>query len=56
MPGFLFFYVLENLFKTGGMMNIGYPMRPLIPSGLTENITPGFKFLREKMDKGKIQD
>ncbi len=56
MPGFLLFYVLENLFKTGGMMNIGYPMRPLIPSGLTEDLTPGFKFLREKMDKSKIQD
>ncbi len=51
IPGFLVFYVLENLFKTGGIMNIGYPMRSLMPTDLDENITPGFKFLSEKMDK-----
>ncbi len=52
MPGFLLFYVIENLFKTGGMMNIGWPLKNLIPIHLTENITPGFKYLREKVDKG----
>jgi len=51
MPGFLVFYVLDNLFKTGSDMNIGYPMRYLVPTDLDENITPGFKFLRERMDK-----
>jgi hypothetical protein len=37
------------------MMNIGYPANSIMPMDLDENITPGFKFLREKIDakKGK---
>lgn len=53
MPAFLLFYVMENLFKTGGIMNIGFPMRSMLPMGLSETLTPGFKFLRERMDKNK---
>lgn len=51
LPEFLLFYVLDNLFKSGGEMNIGYPMRSLMPMNITEDITPGFKFLREKMEE-----
>lgn len=51
MPSNLVFYILENLFKTGGILNIGYPVKSLIPLGLSEKITPGFKFLREKINK-----
>jgi uncharacterized protein (DUF169 family) len=53
MPAFLLFYVMENLFKTGGIMNIGFPMKSMLPMGLSETLTPGFKFLRERMDKNK---
>jgi len=53
MPANLVFYTLENLFKTGGMMNIGYPATPLMPMDLDEDLTPGFKFLREKIDEKK---
>jgi uncharacterized protein (DUF169 family) len=51
MPAELLFYVLENLFKTGGRMNIGMPMKSIMAMNLNEHITPGFKFLREKMEK-----
>jgi uncharacterized protein (DUF169 family) len=53
LPESLLFYVLKNLFKSGGDMNIGYPMRFLMPLNITEDITPGFKFLREKMTEKK---
>lgn len=49
MPANLIFYVMENLFKTGGIMNIGYPMKQILPMNLTEKLTPGFKFLWDKM-------
>ncbi|MBD3253508.1 MAG: hypothetical protein GF383_00365 [Candidatus Lokiarchaeota archaeon] len=51
MPGKHIFYVLENLFKTGGHQGLGFPIRSLIPMGLDENITPGFKYMREIIDK-----
>jgi uncharacterized protein (DUF169 family) len=51
IPAGLVSYVLENLFKTGGSMNIGLPVRPVMAMNLNEHITPGFKFLREKMEK-----
>ncbi|MDY6905550.1 MAG: DUF169 domain-containing protein [Thermodesulfobacteriota bacterium] len=57
MPGELVFYVLENLFKTGGEMNPGYPSKIMLPTHLTEEITPGFAFMREKIDNaGKSGD
>jgi len=49
IPANLIFYVMENLFKTGGIMNIGYPMKQILPMNLTEKLTPGFKFLWDKM-------
>jgi uncharacterized protein (DUF169 family) len=48
-PANLIFYVMENLFKTGGNMNIGYPMKQILPMNLTEKLTPGFKYLWDKM-------
>lgn len=53
MPANMIFTALEDLFKTGGVMNLGYPARTMMPMDLTENITPGFKFLREKMTERK---
>jgi uncharacterized protein (DUF169 family) len=43
--------VVENLFKSGGEMNIGQPVKTLLPMGLTEDITPGFTFLKNKIKK-----
>jgi hypothetical protein len=51
MPAELIFYTLDNLFKTGGVMNIGYPARPILPTDLDEAITPGFQFMRKKIDE-----
>lgn len=51
IPASLLAYVLDNLFKTGGMMNIGYPLRQILPTDLSEHLTPGFQFMREKIDK-----
>jgi uncharacterized protein (DUF169 family) len=51
LPACLLFYVLENLFKTGRRLNPGYPLRTVIPMDLNERITPGFKYLRKKMDQ-----
>ena len=51
MPGNFIFYVLQNLFKTGGQQGLGFPIRALIPMSLTENLTPGFKYMREVIDK-----
>ena len=49
-PGGMIQMVLDNLFKTGGGQNIGCPLKTLMPIGLTESITPGFEFLRKKVD------
>jgi len=43
--------VLEDLFKTGGPMNIGMPFKTMIPTNLTEAITPGFAFLKKIVDE-----
>jgi uncharacterized protein (DUF169 family) len=51
LPASLLFYVMENLFKTGNRLNIGFPLRSAIPMELDERITPGFKYLRKKMDQ-----
>lgn len=55
MPGSFIFYVLQNLFKTGGKQGLGFPVRQMIPMGLTENLTPGFKYMREVINK-KLKD
>ena len=41
--------VVENLFKSGGDMNIGQPVKTLLAMGLNESITPGFAFLKSKI-------
>jgi hypothetical protein len=54
MPSLTLFSLLENLFKTGGLMNIGYPAKTLLPMDINENIMPGFQFLAEKMNEKKV--
>lgn len=51
LPAFLLFYVVDNLFKTGKRLNMGFPLRTAIPMDLNERLTPGFKYLRKKMDQ-----
>jgi hypothetical protein len=51
LPASMLAYVLDNLFKTGKRLNMGFPFRSMIPMDLHERITPGFKFLRGKMDQ-----
>ncbi|RJP91496.1 MAG: hypothetical protein C4518_07900 [Desulfobacteraceae bacterium] len=41
--------VVEHLFKSGGDMNIGQPVKTLLAMGLNESITPGFTFLKNKI-------
>jgi uncharacterized protein (DUF169 family) len=53
MPAALLPGVLENLFKTGGAMNIGMPFKTMMPTGLTENITPGFAWLKQVVENKK---
>lgn len=53
LPAPLLFYVRDHLFKTGGPMNIGMPVKTLLPTNLDETITPGFGFLRSKIDEKK---
>lgn len=45
--------VNDHLFKSGGNLNMGYPLKGLLATGLTESITPGFKYLRDVVDKQK---
>ena len=52
-PGSQLPKVLDNLFKSGGPMNMGQPVKTLMPTGLTESITPGFQYLRNKVDEQK---
>ncbi|MFX0019759.1 MAG: DUF169 domain-containing protein [Promethearchaeota archaeon] len=50
MPASFIFYVLENLFQTGSGQGLKFPLRQLIPK-LDENLTPGFRYMREVIDK-----
>jgi uncharacterized protein (DUF169 family) len=50
-PATMLSAVQENLFKSGGPQNAGQPIKTLLPTDLTESLTPGFAFLREKLDK-----
>jgi hypothetical protein len=52
-PGTLLLEVIEDLFKTGGRLNMGLPVRTLLPTGITESITPGFAYLRERIEENK---
>ena len=51
-PAELLFYVMENLFKTGDIMNLGFPQRTILAMDLNEELTPGFKYLWDKMPHG----
>lgn len=53
LPGALLFTVMEYLFATGGPMNMGQPVRTQFVRSLTEEITPGFRFMREKIDESR---
>jgi uncharacterized protein (DUF169 family) len=53
IPGPAVGKVNEYLFKTGGSQNMGYPLKGLLAMGVTESITPGFKYLREVVEKQK---
>jgi hypothetical protein len=53
IPGPAVGQVNEYLFKTGGSQNMGYPLKGLLAMGVTESITPGFKYLREVVNKQK---
>lgn len=50
-PASMLTQILRDLFKTGGDMNIGQPVRSFIASGITESITPGFQYLRDVVNK-----
>jgi len=51
LPADHIFYVLQNLFKTGGRQGLGFPIKSMIPLNLTENLTPGFKYMKEIIDR-----
>lgn len=57
LPGELVFYVMENLFKTGGPFNTGCPIKTILPGQLTAEMLPGWVHLRERMEeKGGDKD
>jgi uncharacterized protein (DUF169 family) len=53
IPAGLLFTAVEYLFKSGGRLNLGNPVKTLLPTGITESITPGFKYMRQKIDEHK---
>jgi uncharacterized protein (DUF169 family) len=53
LPATLLPEVMDNLFKSGGRLNMGQPVKPLLAMGLTESIMPGFAFLHNKVNQGK---
>ena len=53
IPGEMIFDVIKNLFKTGGRLNMGIPVKTLLPRNIKAKFTPGFDFLRKKYDKPK---
>jgi hypothetical protein len=53
MPAELIFKVDANLFLTGGGMNVGQPPHTMLAMSLTDNITPGWPWLRERFEKYK---
>ncbi len=56
MPAKYVFYVLENMFKVGGGQGLKLPLRQILPLNLDENLTPGFKYMREVIDKKLKQE
>jgi uncharacterized protein (DUF169 family) len=51
LPAKMVFGIVENLFATGGPLNMGQPVKTLIANNLTESITPGFQYLRKIVDE-----
>jgi uncharacterized protein (DUF169 family) len=51
LPADMVFIALQNLLKTGGKLNLGNPVKTLLTMSITENITPGFKYIRDKIDE-----
>lgn len=51
MPARHAFYVRDKLFKTGGGQGLGFPLKKMMPLNLNENITPGFKYMWEVIEK-----
>jgi uncharacterized protein (DUF169 family) len=51
MPAQHIFYIIENLFKTGGRQGLGFPVRSMIPLNLTTDLTPGFRYMKDLFDK-----
>ena len=56
LPADLLFFVIEHLLVTGGRLNMGHPVKTLLPQSITESLTPGFKYLREKIDELKKKE
>ncbi|MHA1671109.1 MAG: DUF169 domain-containing protein [Promethearchaeota archaeon] len=56
MPAEHIFYLRNNLFKTGKGRGLKFPLRQLIPLGLSEKITPGFVYIRKLIDKKVNED
>ncbi len=50
-PGSMASMVVEGLFRSGGAMNMNQPQKTLLPTGITESVTPGFIFLRNRLDE-----
>ena len=53
IPAPLIFEIKANLFKTGGRQNMGQPIKTLLARGIRAKLTPGFKYLREKIEAAK---
>jgi uncharacterized protein (DUF169 family) len=49
LPNHLVFYVLDNFFKSGGRLNIGQPVRTVLPNNITERMTSGYSFINDKI-------
>jgi uncharacterized protein (DUF169 family) len=54
LPSRLLFSAVEHLFLSGGRLNMGQPVRTLLPTSITESLTPGFKFIKEKIDESRL--
>ncbi len=51
LPGAMICDAVSNLFKTGGRLNMGMPVKTLLARGIKAKLTPGFDFLRKKYGK-----
>ena len=56
IPGAVLFDVAENLFKTGEVFNVGQPIKATLSTHLTENILPGWVYLKERLQERKTVD